>query len=111
MERSKPTYTWAEATCSPRARTFSTYRFSLTRRINAGRVPKQIPASFEAYLFRGKSSSHIIETEIGRIGVGICYDNAFRFLADALIVGDADILLNPYCAPTPQRLGFTLEAG
>jgi N-carbamoylputrescine amidase len=31
----------------------------------AGRVPKQIPASLEAYLFRGQLSSHIIESELG----------------------------------------------
>jgi N-carbamoylputrescine amidase len=72
----------------------------------AGRVPKQIPASFEAYLFLGQESSHIIDTELGRIGVGICYDNAFRFMAEALVAGDADILLSPYCAPTPQQTWF-----
>jgi N-carbamoylputrescine amidase len=69
----------------------------------AGRVPKQQPASLEAYLFRGRESSHIIETALGRVGIGICYDNAFRFIAEALIAGDADILLSPYCAPTPQQ--------
>jgi len=68
-----------------------------------GRVPKQKPGSVEAYLFRGQESPHIIETELGRIGVGICYDNAFRFLADALIAGDADILLMSFSAPTPQE--------
>jgi N-carbamoylputrescine amidase len=72
----------------------------------AGRVPKQKPGSIEAYLFRGQESSHIIETELGRIGVGICYDNAFRFLADALIAGDADIVLMPFCAPTPQETWY-----
>lgn len=69
----------------------------------AGRIPKQRPASAEAYLFRGEVSSHIIDTELGRIGVGICYDNAFRFLADAMIAGDADIVLMPHSAPTPQQ--------
>jgi len=33
----------------------------------AGRVPKQQAASVEAYLFRGQKSSHIIETELGRV--------------------------------------------
>jgi N-carbamoylputrescine amidase len=72
----------------------------------AGRVPKQKPGSIEAYFFRGQESSHIIETELGRIGVGICYDNAFRFLADALIAGDADMVLMPFCAPTPQETWY-----
>ena len=69
----------------------------------AGRVPKRKPASFEAYLFAGEESTHLIDTDIGKVGVGICYDNAFRFLADAMIAGDADILLMPLSAPTPQR--------
>jgi N-carbamoylputrescine amidase len=69
----------------------------------AGRVPKQRAASVEAYLFRGQESSHIIETELGRVGVGICYDNLFRFLPEALLAGDADILVMSFSAPTPQR--------
>jgi N-carbamoylputrescine amidase len=72
----------------------------------AGHVPKQKPASVEAFLFRGRESSHIIETELGRIGVGICYDNLFRFLAEALIAGDADIALMSFSAPTPQRTWY-----
>ncbi len=67
-----------------------------------GRVPKQKPGSVEAYLFRGETSSHIIDTEVGRIGVGICYDNAFRFTPEALIAGDADMAVMSFSAPTPQ---------
>lgn len=69
----------------------------------AGRIPKQQAASIEAYLFRGEISSHIIATDLGRVGVGICYDNAFRYIADAFIKGDADIAVMPFSAPTPQR--------
>ena len=72
----------------------------------AGRVPKQKPASFEAYLCRGQVSRHIIETRLGRIGVGICYENAFRFLAEAMIAGDADIMLMPFSAPTPKETWY-----
>ena len=72
----------------------------------AGRVPKQKPGSIEAYLFRGQESSHIINTALGRVGVGICYDNLFRFLAEAMIAGDADILLMPFSAPTPQQTWY-----
>jgi N-carbamoylputrescine amidase len=72
----------------------------------AGRVPKQQAASVEAYLFRGQQSSHIIETELGRVGVGICYDNAFRYTVDAFINGDADIAVMSFSAPTPQRTWY-----
>jgi N-carbamoylputrescine amidase len=72
----------------------------------AGRIPKQRAASVEAYLFRGQSSSHIIETDVGRVGVGICYDNTFRYIADALIAGDADIAVMPFSAPTPQQAWY-----
>ena len=72
----------------------------------AGRVPKQKPASFEAYLLRGQVSRHIIETPLGRIGVGICYENAFRFLAEAVIAGGADIMLMPFAAPTPRETWY-----
>jgi N-carbamoylputrescine amidase len=69
----------------------------------AGRVPKQKAASVEAYLFCGQASSHIIDTDLGRVGVGICYDNVFRFLPDALIAGNADIVVMSFSAPTPQQ--------
>ena len=72
----------------------------------AGRVPKQKAASVEAYLFRGQESSHIIDTELGRIGVGICYDNVFRFVPEALIAGDADIAVMSFSAPTPQQTWY-----
>lgn len=75
----------------------------------AGRVSKQKPGSIEAYLFRGQKSSHIIETGLGRVGVGICYDNLFRFLAEAMIAGDADILLMPFSAPTPEQAWYYPE--
>jgi predicted amidohydrolase len=38
--------------------------------------------------------------------VGICYVNFFRFVVDALNLGDADIALMPYSAPTPQRTWY-----
>lgn len=72
----------------------------------AGRVPKQQAASVEAYLFRGQPSSHIIPTEFGRLGVGICYDNVFRSTADALVNGDADIAFMCFSAPTPQQTWY-----
>jgi len=76
----------------------------------AGRVPKQQPASVEAYLFRGQTSSHMIGTELGRIGVGVCYDNLFRYTAEALIQGGADLAVMCFSAPTPQRTWYYRES-
>ena len=67
-----------------------------------GRVPKQQPGAVETYLFRGKRSTHIIDADVGRIGIGICYDNLFRFTAETLIAGDADVAVMAFSAPTPQ---------
>jgi N-carbamoylputrescine amidase len=72
----------------------------------AGRVPKQQAASVEAYLFRGEQSPHVIDTDLGRVGVGICYDNVFRFIADAFIAGNADIAVMSFSAPTPQQTWY-----
>ena len=40
-----------------------------------GRVRKNPPASIEAYFYKAGSDRHVIETDIGRIGVEICYEN------------------------------------
>jgi N-carbamoylputrescine amidase len=72
----------------------------------AGRVPKQQAASIEAYLFRGQQSSHIIDSDLGRVGIGICYDNVFRFNANAMIAGNADIVVMSFSAPTPQQTWY-----
>jgi len=72
----------------------------------AGRIPKQQPGSVEAYLFRGEVSAHVLATDLGRTGIGICYDNAFRFTAEAFIYGAADIAVMSFSAPTPQRTWY-----
>ncbi len=72
----------------------------------AGRVPKQQAASVEAYLFRGQQSSHVIDTDRGRVGIGICYDNVFRFIAEACITRNADIAVMLFSAPTPQQAWY-----
>lgn len=65
----------------------------------AGRVCKTPPASLEAYFYRsGHGESHVIETELGRIGVGICYENLlFRRLSD-LYRAEVDLVLQPMAA-------------
>jgi N-carbamoylputrescine amidase len=67
----------------------------------AGRVRKQKPAAAEAYFFRGEKGSHVIETEIGTIGVGICYENQLAFTPGLMYGHSADIVLMPHSAPAP----------
>lgn len=68
----------------------------------AGRVRKNPPASVEAYFYTAGSDRHVIETELGRIGVGICYENLLYeqmcFLHDARV----DLVLFPAAAGRPK---------
>lgn len=54
---------------------FNCFALSTPKGEIAGRVRKCPPASFEAYHYRAGDTSQVINTEIGRIGVGVCYEN------------------------------------
>lgn len=69
----------------------------------AGRVRKRNIPAYEAFFYKGDKSSHVIKTEIGNIGVGICYDSWFSFLPRMAQKEDFDLLLLPHSAPTPQK--------
>jgi N-carbamoylputrescine amidase len=71
----------------------------------AGRVRKQTPAMYEPWFFRGASGSHVIRTELGVIGVGICNDNHRSYLPAQLQREDADLVLMPHCWPLPMKAG------
>lgn len=81
---------------------FNTFALTTPGGTVAGRVRKSPPASFEAYFYRGGNDVHIIETELGRIGVGICYENAFYERLRALHEGSVDLVLQPTSAPSPM---------
>ena len=68
-----------------------------------GRVSKQFAGYVEPYVFKGKASNRVIETDLGRIAVAVCYDSCFRSTSEAVIAADADLLLIPLCGPTPQK--------
>jgi N-carbamoylputrescine amidase len=65
----------------------------------AGRVRKEALPGFEGWYCRSGDGSKIIDTELGRIAVGICHDShTARFLRR--IAGEApDLLLMPHSAP------------
>jgi N-carbamoylputrescine amidase len=72
----------------------------------AGRVRKQTPALFEAWFTKGDTGPHIIETALGRIGVGICWDCQFAWFARLIGSQSVDLLLMPHSAASPPRSLF-----
>lgn len=67
-----------------------------------GRVRKSPPASIEAYFYKAGSDSHVIETELGRIGVGICYENLLYDHMCFLHRQNVDLVLLPTAAGRPM---------
>lgn len=69
----------------------------------AGRVRKNPPASIEAYFYRAGNDSHVIDTELGRIGVSICYENLLYERICELSEETVDLVLSPSAAGRPKR--------
>ena len=76
----------------------------------AGKVRKQAPATFEACYTKGASGPHVIETQIGLIGVGICFENALAFLPRLMHSRSVDLLLMPHSAPEATPNFFTSKS-
>lgn len=70
----------------------------------AGKVYKRQPSMWESYFFLGEKGPQYIDTEIGRIGVGICFDNHTYEIASAIKQSSVDLMLMPhsYCTPTVE---------
>jgi N-carbamoylputrescine amidase len=68
----------------------------------AGRIRKCPPASFEAYFFRAGEDNHWIDTPLGRIGVGICYENALYARYSELYDARIDLYLRPFSGASFQ---------
>jgi N-carbamoylputrescine amidase len=68
----------------------------------AGRVRKNPPASAEAYFFAAGKDPHFIDTEIGRIGVSICYEAMLHERIAEHHRNRIDLLLIPMSAATPN---------
>ena len=61
-----------------------------------GRVRKNPPASFEAWFYRAGDDPHWFDTSLGRIGVGICFENALYERYLELHRAEVDLLLRPF---------------
>jgi N-carbamoylputrescine amidase len=67
----------------------------------AGQVGKRNPSMYEAYFFKGDDRPHFIDTDLGRIGVGICFDNHTYQVASMIAQNNVDLMLMPHCYATP----------
>src|SRR5207237_529905 len=61
----------------------------------AGRVRKESLPGFEGWYFQGCSGLKVIETELGRIGIGICHDNCTSRFMRRVSQEQIDLLLMP----------------
>jgi N-carbamoylputrescine amidase len=77
----------------------------------AGVCYKRYPSMWEAYFFKGGKSKPYIDTDLGRIGVGICFDNHTYEAANTILQSNIDLMLMPhsYCTPT-QPTQMTSQA-
>ena len=67
----------------------------------AGVARKSRPAWVEARWYRGVRGPHVIDTAIGRIGVGICYENYLAGPLRTLAQASPALVLQPTAAATP----------
>jgi N-carbamoylputrescine amidase len=73
----------------------------------AGRAYK---TDAEANVFRRGRNEHVIDTALGRIGIGICADNQLVAQLRLMHDYDVDLVLMPHAWPTPARPGGHVTA-
>jgi N-carbamoylputrescine amidase len=83
---------------------YNTFVLTAPEGHEAGRVRKNPPISVEAYFFKGVPGSHVIETEFGRIGVGICGENIYCETLCTFYAESVDMVLQPSSAATPMKM-------
>jgi len=62
----------------------------------AGRVRKQMLLPYEAYFFKREAGPHVIDTELGKIGVAIQYENYHSYILQIMHQQSVDLLLMPF---------------
>jgi N-carbamoylputrescine amidase len=63
----------------------------------------------ETYCFKYGAGRHIIPTEFGRIGVGICADNHYTSFFKMMQGSNIDLLLMPHASPMPYKTSKTIS--
>jgi N-carbamoylputrescine amidase len=59
--------------------------------------------SAEAYCFKRNKGDIYIDTEIGRVGVGICADNHYAERLYRMMSANIDLMLMPHASPAPYE--------
>jgi N-carbamoylputrescine amidase len=57
----------------------------------------------ETYCFKYGDGRHLIETALGKIGVGICADNHYTAFLNLMRSSGVDLALMPHASPTPYK--------
>jgi len=83
---------------------YNSFALATPRGEIAGRVRKSPPASVEAYFFRAGNDRHYIDTELGRLGIGICYENLLHERMAEFHAASVDLVLQPTSAATPTPI-------
>jgi len=87
---------------------FNTFVLATPDGGEAGRVRKQPPAAFEAFFTKSGSGAHVLDTELGKIGVGICYENELSYLLRMVHSQSVDLMLMPHATPAIAGIVFSL---
>lgn len=68
----------------------------------AGRVRKQWPAGFENFFTRGDAGPHTFDTDLGKIGVAICFEATLCRIMRSLHEEAVDLVLLPTADPVVE---------
>lgn len=88
---------------------FNTFTLMRPDGTAAGRVSKESLPGFEGWFFRSCSGPKVMETEFGRVGVGICWDNNTSRFLRRMCEEQIDLLLMPHSAPSITMGPLTLS--
>ena len=87
---------------------FNTFVLTTPDGGEAGRVRKQTVAAFEAFFTKDGPGPHVIDTELGKIGVGICYENQLAYIPQIMYRESVDLLLMPHSYPIIAEMMLSL---
>jgi N-carbamoylputrescine amidase len=77
----------------------------------AGRVRKESLPAFEGWFFKSCGRPKVIDTELGRISVGICQDNHTARFFRRVLGDEPDLILMPHSAPCVSFGGPIMREG